>query len=204
MQCNSDLVVSLERRGGLATSLIRLAEYVLLVLPFLAPVRDINVLIAVAVEKAVTIIAGPRPMETSVTVVLPQVLTDSGPGACRYRRLALMYHPDKTDDPNGASKFWSIAEAFHVLDRKSTKAVYDQYGSQGLSVGVPVGDAGYSQPYAFPGDPLKIFKEFFGGTNPFSELFPPLDEFGVVKEIAPRTRKVQNPPLVQPLRVSHF
>jgi DnaJ family protein B protein 13 len=49
---------------------------------------------------------------------------------------------------------------------------------------------------------MAIFREFFGGDNPFHGLFPPVDEFGVVKEIAPRTRKIQNPPLEKDLKIT--
>jgi len=119
-----------------------------------------------------------------------------------YRKLALMYHPDKTSEPGAAEKFVAIAEAFDVLSNSELKAVFDQFGSQGLSVGVPTNPTGFTEAYAFHKDAMAIFREFFGGDNPFHGLFPPVDEFGVVKEIAPRTRKIQNPPLEKDLKIT--
>jgi len=121
-----------------------------------------------------------------------------------YRRLALQYHPAKTDEVGAKEKFTAIAEAYDVLSNPEYKSIYDQFGSQGLSAGVPVdgANAGFTEPYSFHKDAMAIFRDFFGGDNPFHGMFPPMDEFGVVKEIAPRTRKTQNPPLVKELRIT--
>lgn len=119
-----------------------------------------------------------------------------------YRTLAMQFHPDKTDVVGAADKFAAVAEAYDVLSNPSLKAVYDQYNSQGLAQGVPTIPAGFTEPYAFHNDPLVIFREFFGGDNPFHGLFPPVDEFGITEEIAPRTRQKQNPPLIKDLKIS--
>jgi len=124
-----------------------------------------------------------------------------------YRRLALQYHPAKTDEAGAKEKFTAIAEAYDVLSSPGLKATYDQFGSQGLNSGVPVDSEtgekkGFTESYSFHRDAMVIFRDFFGGDNPFHGLFPPMDEFGVVKEIAPRTRKTQNPPLVKELKIT--
>lgn len=38
---------------------------------------------------------------------------------CRYRRLALKYHPDKNSDSKAYEKFSEIAEAYHVLSDRT-------------------------------------------------------------------------------------
>jgi len=119
-----------------------------------------------------------------------------------YRRLALQYHPDKTDEAGADTKFVAIAEAYDVLNNPKTKAIYDQYASKGLADGVPSGDVGFTQSYSFHKDAMLIFREFFGGDNPFHGLFPAVDEYNVIKPIAPRTRKVQNAPLVKDLKIT--
>ena len=53
------------------------------------------------------------------------------------------------------------------------KAVYDQFGEEGLKNGVPqsqeTGDA-WTGGYTFHGDADKVFREFFGGDNPFQGM----------------------------------
>ena len=48
------------------------------------------------------------------------------------------------------------------------KAIYDQFGEEGLKSGVPIDKNNWSEAYSFCGDPHKIFHEFFGGDNPFT------------------------------------
>lgn len=53
-----------------------------------------------------------------------------------YRKLALMYHPDRNPgDEEAVSKFKEAAEAFEVLSHPEKRARYDQYGHAGLSGG---------------------------------------------------------------------
>ena len=54
------------------------------------------------------------------------------------------------------------------------KAVFDQFGEEGLKQGVPHGDdhtEAWTHGYTFHGDPFKVFTEFFGGQNPFAGFF---------------------------------
>eukprot|EP00112_Aurelia_sp_Birch-Aquarium-sp1_P007178 Seg1782.12 transcript_id=Seg1782.12/GoldUCD/mRNA.D3Y31 product="DnaJ subfamily B member 13" protein_id=Seg1782.12/GoldUCD/D3Y31 len=89
-----------------------------------------------------------------------------------YRKLALKYHPEKNAEPGAEAKFKQIAEAFDALSNVKRRSVYDQFGEEGLKGGIPnVENDGFSKGYVFHGDPDKVFKEFFGGDNPFSELF---------------------------------
>lgn len=100
-----------------------------------------------------------------------------------YRKLALKWHPDRNPDNKAAAekKFKEISEAYEVLSDKNKRAVYDQFGEEGLKGGVPEGGAGGPTAGGFPGGaffqftstgggrpfrpsrPEDIFAQFFGG-----------------------------------------
>ncbi|KAL3868772.1 hypothetical protein ACJMK2_041535 [Sinanodonta woodiana] len=94
-----------------------------------------------------------------------------------YRKMALKYHPDKNKSPGAEDKFKEIAEAFDVLSDKNKRAVYDQYGEEGLKGGMPGGSGGSdghpggSFHYTFQGNPHDTFRMFFGNENPFESFF---------------------------------
>jgi molecular chaperone DnaJ len=46
-----------------------------------------------------------------------------------YRKLAMMYHPDRNQSPDAENKFKDIAEAYDVLSNPEKKNNYDNYGS---------------------------------------------------------------------------
>lgn len=103
-----------------------------------------------------------------------------------YRKLAMKWHPDK--NPNNKkeaeAKFKQISEAYDVLSDPEKRAVYDQYGEEGLKGGVPPpGAAGGPGGASFfsTGDgpssfrfssrsPDDIFAEFFGFSRPFGGM----------------------------------
>lgn len=122
-----------------------------------------------------------------------------------YRKLALKWHPDKNpdDQETATKKFKEISEAYEVLSDSQKRKVYDRYGRDGLNqtngggpsshsgrrhrhhhFGAEFGqfdefDAGMT--FGFPQfvfrDPEDVFREFFGGEDPFAEIFDP---FGLI------------------------
>ncbi|KAG0053011.1 hypothetical protein BGZ83_001771 [Gryganskiella cystojenkinii] len=79
-----------------------------------------------------------------------------------YRKLALKYHPDKNSAPEAQKKFQDISEAYEVLSDKNKRAVFDQFGEDGLKGGASSGPDG-AGPGGFPGG--AGFGGFPGGTT---------------------------------------
>ncbi|XP_016045386.1 dnaJ homolog subfamily B member 8 [Erinaceus europaeus] len=89
-----------------------------------------------------------------------------------YRKLALRWHPDKNPDnkEEAEKKFKQVSEAYEVLSDSKKRSMYDRAGSGAWRAG-----GGASTPYSSPFDsgytfrnPEDIFREFFGGLDPFS------------------------------------
>ncbi|XP_010250190.1 PREDICTED: uncharacterized protein LOC104592493 [Nelumbo nucifera] len=75
-----------------------------------------------------------------------------------YRKLARQYHPDVNKQPGATEKFKEISNAYEVLSDDKKRALYDQYGEDGLksSVGGPAG--------AYTTNPFDLFETFFGAS----------------------------------------
>ncbi|XP_037372407.1 dnaJ homolog subfamily B member 6 isoform X2 [Talpa occidentalis] len=96
-----------------------------------------------------------------------------------YRKLALKWHPDKNPDnkEEAERKFKQVAEAYEVLSDAKKRDIYDKYGKEGLNGGGG-GGSHFDSPFEFGftfRNPDDVFREFFGGRDPFS-----FDFFGVL------------------------
>ena len=115
-----------------------------------------------------------------------------------YRKHALKWHPDRNPENKAMAeqKFKEISEAYEVLSDKNKRAVYDQFGEEGLKGGVPPPEGGSGAggfEGRFPGGtffqfsstgggpfrpsrPEDIFAQFFGGSGFGQGLFEEEDE----------------------------
>jgi molecular chaperone DnaJ len=79
-----------------------------------------------------------------------------------YRRLAMKFHPDRNpDDHEAEDKFKEAKEAYEVLCDAQKRAIYDQYGHEGLAA--RGGGAGFSAADAFSDIFGDVFGDIFGG-----------------------------------------
>jgi molecular chaperone DnaJ len=82
-----------------------------------------------------------------------------------YRKLAMKYHPDKSDEPDAEDRFKEISEAYAVLSDPDKRQQYDQFGHAGIN-------SQYSQEDLFRGVNFEdIFRGFGGGESIFDMFF---------------------------------
>lgn len=98
-----------------------------------------------------------------------------------YRRLALKWHPDKNphNKAEAERKFKEIGEAYEVLSDRQKRQIYDVYGEKGLKAGGTAGETGSAAGFPFgPAfrSPFDVFRDFFGGRDPFEDFFAPLND----------------------------
>ena len=75
-----------------------------------------------------------------------------------YRKAAIKFHPDRAPgDKEAEDKFKEAAGAYEILSDKKKRAIYDQYGHQGIAGG---GFQDVSDIFSSFGS---IFEDFFGG-----------------------------------------
>ncbi|KAM9349749.1 dnaJ homolog subfamily B member 6a isoform 2-T2 [Symphorus nematophorus] len=95
-----------------------------------------------------------------------------------YRKLALRWHPDKNPEnkEEAEKKFKELSEAYEVLSDANKRSIYDRYGKEGLT-GNNAGRGGhfhngehFHEPFTFR-NPDDVFREFFGGRDPFADFF---------------------------------
>jgi len=85
-----------------------------------------------------------------------------------YRKLALKYHPDRNEGSKEAeARFREVTQAYEVLRDSEKRAVYNQYGEQGLKGGQ--GSPGFGG-FDFA-DAIEVFMRDFGGFAGFEEIF---------------------------------
>ncbi|XP_055737195.1 dnaJ homolog subfamily B member 6-like [Salvelinus fontinalis] len=102
-----------------------------------------------------------------------------------YRKLALKWHPDKNPDnkEDAERQFKELSEAYEVLSNANKRNLYDQYGKEGLTGSGGGGGGHYHNADHFGGgftfrNPEDVFREFFGGRDPFADFFADDDFFG--------------------------
>lgn len=71
--------------------------------------------------------------------------------------MALEFNPLRLKDKSVQIIFGLISEAYDVLGNPQRRAVFDQYGEEGLKRGVPAPDD-YIPSYRYHGDPMRTYK----------------------------------------------
>src|SRR6478672_2586040 len=73
-----------------------------------------------------------------------------------FRGLARELHPDVSDEPDAEARFKEVVEAYEVLSKSETRALYDRYGHAGLRSG------GFEPGHVDFGNLADLFSAFFG------------------------------------------
>ena len=100
------------------------------------------------------------PMTITCYYELLQVDKGSSPAEIKraYRKLAMIYHPDRNNEAEAIQRFQRISEAYQVLSDDESRNLYDQYGVEGV------------KPEKWD-DPQELFREVFGEEGVFEQFF---------------------------------
>ena len=64
----------------------------------------------------------------------------------------------------------NVIPSFMIMSAADLKACYDKFDEEGLKGGVPTSDGNFLEGYIFHGNSEQIFRDFFGGNNPFAGM----------------------------------
>ncbi|KAM9009634.1 dnaJ homolog subfamily B member 2 isoform 5-T5 [Ara ararauna] len=115
-----------------------------------------------------------------------------------YRKAALKWHPDKNPDNKeyAEQRFKEIAEAYEVLSDtpfpllpEQKRDIYDRYGKDGLMGAGPGGSGASAGAPEFTftfRSAHDVFREFFGGRDPFADFFDEMLPFSELRGPGPR------------------
>lgn len=78
-------------------------------------------------------------------------------GCFSYRNLALEFNKETLENCEAKQVFALIGEAYDVLSDPFRRAVFDQYGEEGLKRGVPAAKE-YIPPYHYHGEPMVTYR----------------------------------------------
>lgn len=73
-----------------------------------------------------------------------------------FRNLARELHPDVSEEPDAEARFKEVVEAYEILSKSETRALYDRYGHAGLRSG------GFESGHVDFGNLADLFAAFFG------------------------------------------
>src|SRR5262249_52910380 len=77
-----------------------------------------------------------------------------------YRKLAVLYHPDKNpDDEHAEERFKEVSEAYQILSDSERRAQYDRFGHAAFEQG---GFGGFDVGAGFEDILGDLFGDFFG------------------------------------------
>jgi len=102
-----------------------------------------------------------------------------------YRKLALKWHPDRNPTKKEESEevFKKIAEAYECLSNAEKRQIYDKYGKAGLNPATGGSTGGSFRGFGgfdhggFSFERAEdVFRNFFGGKDPFTGFFGDDDE----------------------------
>ena len=80
-----------------------------------------------------------------------------------YRKKALQFHPDKSKDENSEEKFKEVGEAYEILSDSEKRSAYDRHRSVNARL--------HASTFRATRDPFDLFQTFFGGKDPFADIF---------------------------------
>ncbi|DAZ97942.1 TPA: hypothetical protein N0F65_006367 [Lagenidium giganteum] len=85
--------------------------------------------------------------------------------------MLMLYHKNKDSPAEAQHRFQDISEAYDVLSDPQKRAIFDQYGYDGLKNGVPDESGDMRDGYAFNDRAAdEVFARFFGTSNPFYDF----------------------------------